>query len=40
MLRSWKVRGLRSDPDLARSLYAKAASQQQPDERQLAATSR
>lgn len=40
MLRSWKVRGLRSDPDLARSLYAKAASQQQPDERQLAATRR
>ena len=25
MLRSWKVRGLRPDPDLARSLYAKAA---------------
>jgi hypothetical protein len=25
MLRAWKVRGLRADPDLARSLYAKAA---------------
>jgi hypothetical protein len=39
MLKTWKVRGLRADPDLARSLYAKAATQQ-PDERLLAATSR
>ena len=40
MLRIWKVRGLHADPDLARSLYAKAAERGQTDERQLAATSR
>ena len=40
MLRTWKVRGLRADPDLARSLYAKAAGQQQTDERLLAVTGR
>ncbi|MFG7489511.1 hypothetical protein [Methylorubrum rhodesianum] len=40
MLRRWHVRGLRADPDLARSLYAKAASQRQTDERLLAATGR
>lgn len=40
MLRRWNVRGLRADPDLARSLYAKAAAQNQTDERLLAATGR
>jgi hypothetical protein len=40
MLRRWNVRGLRADPDLARSLYAKAAGQNQTDERLLAATGR
>lgn len=40
MLRRWNVRGLRADPDLARSLYAKAAAQNQMDERLLAATGR
>lgn len=40
MLRAWKVRGLRADPDLARSLYAKASEQGRPDERLLAATGR
>ncbi|MHB2211402.1 hypothetical protein [Methylobacterium sp. CM6257] len=40
MLRAWKVRGLRADPDLARSLYAKAADQGHVDERRLAATER
>lgn len=40
MLRAWKVRGLRADPDLARSLYAKASEQARPDERLLAATGR
>jgi hypothetical protein len=39
-LRSWKVRGLRSDADLARSLYARAAEQGRADERRLAATGR
>jgi hypothetical protein len=38
MLRAWKVRGLRADPDLARSLYAKAAAQDRPDGRQRAET--
>ena len=40
MLRRWNVRGLRADPDLARRLYAKAAGQNQTDERLLAATGR
>ncbi|MCJ2056966.1 hypothetical protein MKL09_10420 [Methylobacterium sp. J-048] len=40
MLRTWKVRGLRSDQDLAQSLYAKAARQDRADERRLAATGR
>ncbi len=40
MLRRWNVRGLRADPDLARSLYAKAAGENQTDERLLAATGR
>jgi hypothetical protein len=40
MLRRWNVRGLRADPDLARSLYAKAAGQNPTDERLLAATGR
>ncbi|MGU3336887.1 hypothetical protein ACLBXJ_02620 [Methylobacterium mesophilicum] len=40
MHRAWKVRGLRSDPDRARNLYAKAADQGRTDERQLAATGR
>ena len=40
MLRRWNVRGLRADPDLARSLYAKAAGQTPTDERLLAATGR
>ncbi|WP_457107503.1 hypothetical protein [Methylobacterium sp. P5_C11] len=37
MLRAWKVRGLRPDPDRARSLYAKAAGQDRAEERRLAA---
>ncbi len=40
MLRAWKVRGLRADPERAKDLYAKAADQQQPDGRQLTATGR
>lgn len=40
MLRRWHVRGLRADPDLARSLYAKAAGQNQTDERLLATSGR
>lgn len=40
MLRAWKVRGLRADTERARSLYAKAAGQVQPDGRQLTATGR
>jgi len=40
MLKSWNVRGLRADPDLARNLYAKAAGQDRADERLIAATSR
>ncbi|MCJ2144211.1 hypothetical protein [Methylobacterium sp. E-066] len=40
MLRTWKVRGLRSDQDLAQSLYAKAARQDRTEERRLAATGR
>lgn len=40
MLRTWKVRGLRADPELAKSLYAKAAGQQQPDGRPLTVTGR
>jgi len=40
MLRTWHVRGLRSDQDLAQSLYAKAARQDRADERRLAATGR
>ena len=40
MLRRWNVRGLRADPDLARSLYAKAAVQNQTDERLLATSGR
>ncbi|MCJ2049185.1 hypothetical protein [Methylobacterium sp. J-070] len=40
MLRTWKVRGLRADPDLARRLYAKAAGEERSDERLLAATGR
>ena len=48
VLRAWNVRGLRADPDLARSLYAKAAGQvpsQAPsqvpsDEQRLTATDR
>jgi hypothetical protein len=38
-LRAWKVRGLQANPDLARSLYAQAAEQDQTDGR-LAATGR
>lgn len=40
MLRAWKVRGLRADPDLARGLYAKAAGEERADEQVLAATGR
>ncbi|MGU3663894.1 hypothetical protein ACLBX9_06870 [Methylobacterium sp. A49B] len=40
VLRAWNVRGLRADPDLARSLYAKAASQARSDEQRLTATDR
>ncbi|MFJ7440448.1 hypothetical protein ACIQW5_22610 [Methylorubrum thiocyanatum] len=40
MLRRWNVRGLRADPDLARSLYAKAAGQNRTDERLLATSGR
>ncbi|BAU88679.1 hypothetical protein MPPM_0074 [Methylorubrum populi] len=40
MLRRWSVRGLPGDPDLARTLYARAAGQKQTDERLLAATGR
>ena len=40
MLRRWNVRGLRADPDLARSLYARAAGQNQTDERLLATAGR
>ncbi|WCS28856.1 hypothetical protein LOK46_32615 (plasmid) [Methylobacterium sp. NMS14P] len=40
MLRTWRVRGLQADPDLARSLYARAAGEEGPDERLLAATGR
>ncbi|SFM56103.1 hypothetical protein [Methylobacterium pseudosasicola] len=40
MLRAWKVHGLRSDQDLAQSLYAKAARQDRTEERRLAATGR
>ncbi|MBE7203545.1 MAG: hypothetical protein INR70_37915 [Parafilimonas terrae] len=40
VLRAWNVRGLRADPDLARSLYAKAAGQARQDEPRLTATDR
>jgi len=40
MLRTWKVHGLRADPELAKSLYAKAADQKQQEEQRLAATGR